>query len=67
MSFNEMAYASDKQLAIALKWATDNGKTYRSKVTKALDAGERTIKAIGRTSTMSVAAATATVGRAAMP
>ena len=58
MSFNEMAYASDKQLAIALKWATDNGKTYRSKVTKALDAGERTIKAIGRTSTMSVAAAT---------
>ena len=58
MGFSEMAYATDRQLAIALKWATDNAKIYRSKVSKALDAGERTIKASGRNTLLSVSDAT---------
>ena len=58
MGFSETAYATDRQLAIALKWATDNAKIYRSKVSKALDAGERTIKASGRNTLLSVSDAT---------
>ena len=58
MGFSEMAYATDRQLAIALKWATDNAKIYRNKVSKALDAGERTIKASGRNTLLSVSDAT---------
>lgn len=58
MGFSEMSYATDRQLAIALKWATDNAKIYRSKVSKALDAGERTIKASGRNTLLSVSDAT---------
>lgn len=59
MGFSETAYATDRKLAIALKWATDNAKIYRSKVSKALDAGERTIKASGRNTLLSVSDATA--------
>ena len=58
MGFSETAYATDRQLSIALKWATDNAKIYRSKVSKALDAGERTIKASGRNTLLSVSDAT---------
>lgn len=58
MGFSETAYATDRQLAIALKWATDNAKIYRSKVSKALDAGECTIKASGRNTLLSVSDAT---------
>ena len=58
MGFSEMAYATDRQLAIALKWARDNAKIYRNKVSKALDAGERTIKASGRNTLLSVSDAT---------
>lgn len=58
MGFSETAYATDRQLAIALKWATDNAKIYRNKVSKALDAGERTIKASGRNTLLSVSDAT---------
>lgn len=58
MGFSETAYATDRQLAIALKWATDNAKIYHRKVSKALDAGERTIKASGRNTLLSVSDAT---------
>lgn len=58
MGFSETSYATDRQLAIALKWATDNAKIYRSKVSKALDAGERTINASGRNTLLSVSDAT---------
>lgn len=58
MGFNKISNASDKQLAIARKWADDNGKSYRNKVKQAVDSGERTVKASGRNSQMSVSEAT---------
>lgn len=58
MGFDRIADATDKQLAIAQKWANDNAKSYRKKVSQAIDAGQRTVKASGKTDIMSVAEAT---------
>ena len=58
MGFDRIADATDKQLAIAQKWANDNAKSYRKKVSQAIDAGQRTVKASGKTDMMSVAEAT---------
>lgn len=58
MGFDDISYATDKQLTIAAKWANDNGKRYRDKVNNALNAGERTVKANGKTTQMSVSDAT---------
>lgn len=58
MGFDKISSATDKQLAIARKWADDNGKSYRNKVKQAVDAGERTVKASGRNSQMSISEAT---------
>lgn len=58
MGFEKIAEATDKQLAIAQKWANENAKNYRKKVNHAVDAGQRTVKASGKTDLMSVAEAT---------
>lgn len=58
MGFDRIADATDKQLAIAQKWANENAKSYRKKVNQAVDAGQRTVKASGKTDMMSVAEAT---------
>lgn len=58
MGFASIGKASDRQLSIALKWAIDNGNTYRSKVSRALQAGERTVKASGKSGVLSVGDAT---------
>lgn len=58
MGFDDISYATDKQLIIAAKWATDNSKRYRDKVNNALNAGQRTVKASGKTTQMSVSDAT---------
>lgn len=58
MGFDDISYATDKQLTIAAKWAKDNGKRYRDKVNNALNSGERTVKASGKTTQMSVSDAT---------
>lgn len=58
MGFDKIADATDKQLAIAQKWASENAKSYRKKVSQAVDAGQRTVKASGKTDMMSVAEAT---------
>lgn len=58
MGINDLAYATDKQLKIAHDWAQKNGQIYRSKVTKAVNAGERTVKAGGKAAAMSVSDAT---------
>lgn len=58
MGFSKVAQATDKQLAVALDWANKNGQRYRSKVNQAINAGERTVKANGKTSQLSVSDAT---------
>lgn len=58
MGFASIGKASDRQLSIALKWATDNGNAYRNKVNRALQAGERTVKASGKNAMLSVSDAT---------
>ncbi len=58
MGFDRIADATDKQLAIAQKWANENAKSYRKKVNQAIDAGQRTVKASGKTDMMPVAEAT---------
>lgn len=58
MGFASIGKASDRQLSIALKWATDNGNAYRNKVNRALQAGERTVKASGKNTMLSVSDAT---------
>lgn len=58
MGFDDISYATDKQLTIAAKWANDNGKRYRDRVSSALNAGQRTVKASGKTTQMSVSDAT---------
>ncbi len=58
MGFKSLAYATDRQLAIALDWANKNGQRYRNKVSQAVNVGERTVKANGRTTMMSVSDAT---------
>lgn len=39
MGFKSCAYATDKQLSIALDWANKNGQRYRNKVNQAVNAG----------------------------
>lgn len=58
MGFKSCAYATDKQLSIALDWANKNGQRYRNKVNQAVNAGERTVKANGKSTMMSVSDAT---------
>lgn len=58
MGFDDISYATDKQLTIASKWASDNGKKYRDKVNTALNDGQRTVKASGKTTLISVSEAT---------
>lgn len=58
MGFSDLAYATDKQLATAASWADKNAKLYRDRVNQALEAGQRTVKASGKTNQMSVADAT---------
>lgn len=58
MGFTKVAQATDKQLAVALDWANKNGQRYQSKVNQAINAGERTVKANGKTSQLSVSDAT---------
>ncbi len=58
MGFKSMSDATDKQLAMAAKWAKDNGSRYRNKVNQALEEGERTVKASGKSSLMTVSDAT---------
>lgn len=58
MGFKSLAYATDKQLNIALDWANKNGQRYRNKVNQAVNAGERTVKANGKSAMMSVSDAT---------
>ena len=58
MGFASVGNATDKQLTIALNWATKNAQHYRSRVTEAVKAGERTVKASGKTTLMSVSDAT---------
>lgn len=58
MGFKSFAYATDKQLSIALDWANKNGKRYRDKVNQAVNAGERTVKANGKSTMISVSDAT---------
>ena len=58
MGFERIADATDKQLAIAQKWANENAKGYRKKVNQAIEAGQRTVKASGKTDMMSVVEAT---------
>ena len=58
MGFKSLAYATDKQLGIALDWANKNGQRYRNKVNQAVNAGERTVKASGKSTMMSVSDAT---------
>ena len=58
MEFKSLAYATDKQLSIALDWANKNGKRYREKVNQAVNVGERTVKANGKSTMMSVSDAT---------
>lgn len=58
MGFKNLSYATDKQLSMALDWANKNGQSYRNKVNKAVNAGERTVKANGKTTMMSVSDAT---------
>lgn len=58
MGFSHVTTATDKQLAMALDWANKNGLRYRNKVNQAINAGERTVKANGKTSQLSVSDAT---------
>ena len=58
MGFASVGNATDRQLTIALDWATKNAQRYRSKVTEAVKAGERTVKASGKSNLMSVSDAT---------
>lgn len=58
MGFANIGEATDRQLSIALKWATSNGNNYRAKVSRALQVGERTVKASGKNGTLSVSDAT---------
>ena len=58
MGFRDIAYATDTQLATAASWTDKNAKLYRDRVNQALEAGQRTVKASGKTNQMSVADAT---------
>lgn len=58
MGFRDLVYATDKQLTTAASWADKNAKLYRGRVNQALEAGQRTVKASGKTTSMSVADAT---------
>lgn len=58
MGFKNFAYATDKQLTMALDWANKNGQRYRNKVNQAVNAGERTVKANGKSTMISVSDAT---------
>ena len=58
MGFKSLAYATDKQLTTALDWANKNGQRYRNKVIQAVNAGDRTVKANGKSTMMSVSDAT---------
>ena len=58
MGFSHVAKATDKQLVMALDWANKNGQRYRNKVNQAINAGERTVKANGKTAQLSVSDAT---------
>lgn len=58
MGFKSCAYATDKQLSIALDWANKNGQRYRNKVNQSVNAGERTVKANGKSTMMSISDAT---------
>ena len=58
MGFENVSDASDKQLAIARKWAAENAQSYRNKVKRAVESGERTVKASGKSSLMSISDAT---------
>ena len=58
MGFKTISDATDKQLSLAAKWAKDNAARYHNKVNKALNDGERTVKAAGKSSLMTVSEAT---------
>ena len=58
MGFRDLAYATDRQLATAALWADRNARLYRDRVNQALEAGQRTVKASGKTDQMTVADAT---------
>lgn len=58
MGFKSLAYATDRQLIMALDWANKNGQRYRAKVNQAINAGERTVKSNGKSTMMSVSDAT---------
>lgn len=58
MGFEKIADATDQQLTTAVKWAKANAANYRRAVNEALEKGERTVKAAGKTSMISVSEAT---------
>ena len=58
MGFRELAYATDTQLTSAASWADKNAKLYRDRVNQAIEAGQRTVEASGKTNRMSVSDAT---------
>lgn len=58
MGFEKIADATDQQLTTAVKWAKANAANYRRTVNEALNKGERTVKAAGKTSMISVSEAT---------
>lgn len=58
MGIEQLSSATDNQLAMAMKWAHDNAKLYRSRVQQAVENGERTVKASGKTTLISVTEAT---------
>lgn len=58
MGYDKISEASDAQLATSVQWAKANASNYRKAVSKALEKGERTVKAAGKTTLMSVSDAT---------
>lgn len=58
MGFERISEASDKQLAIAANWAKSNADIYRKRVDAAVKEGNRTVKASGKGTEISVSDAT---------
>ena len=58
MGFERISDASDKQLAIAANWAKSNADIYRKRVDAAVKEGNRTVKASGKGTEISVSDAT---------
>ena len=58
MGFDRIGNAKDADLTKALKWATSNASIYRKKIDAAIEKGERTVKAGGKSADMSISDAT---------